>query len=548
MTPVLTITSVDGERILRTEHDERVNVLENERHKSPKTNLRIYAETIKGTTSLQMRNGSTDEQIGSLIYLYFIVSIGLILSIKTFIIPKSQQQREKQFIAYVDVFCILCMVVSLIWMTFAFCKKQNDNFVQFMDFPKRYHRPLLVAIYVFGVCCLVTDILTIWVLLKCIHDYPVTLVYSSIKLLFILYSIAFFKKFCSSVLFGARLPLLHILGTYVCLMIRTVLIKSRPILPTRSNMQKMTCDIMLLNPVFNSNINYIISFDQEFFVTAIVIVLVIWTNVKDLVDATSGKKISGPFLQAGNKDGNISMDSDMPSNISGIFPLSKTVPKEPSIDMGLLIGLVLGGILSMPYTFLWEETFIFDKNTELFVYHLSFLGLMFITTAIAFIKMRYLSTVPRIKGVAFPSTILLFFLIFCCLWHSCFSTLAAVTEMRTRNYNKNTVLTCADHFLFFIQTILQTCFIVKAYCCCEVALKPKSSNCVKQCALFLMVCNFVLWIHMVYFDLNHQVKTELQETFYGVKLWRVINKTTFPLCMYFRLFSSLCLFEICFLF
>ena len=490
-----------------------------------------------------------DRTVESFVYLYFLVSVGFIMSVMYFVSPQMPAYPKHQHEINLDIFCAFCIFISILWMSFMLLRQQTSSVVQFTDFPKRYTRPLLIAIYLFGISCIVTDTITLWILIGCIKTMYFRFALTSLKLLFSIFLMLFLRKYSSAVLFGVNIPVFHVLGTCICLMLRTALGNSRPLLPKTFWVESSECGNLFINPAMADEDQYIIAFDQEFYITVIVVLLIIWTNIKPCPKPPT-KPLHFTYHVI-DEQVDLSLDTSLETEPSRDYnhsqSISEAIQKEPNIDMGLVFGLTIGAILSIPYTFWWEKSFLTDKRIELFSFHLMFIISMLLATLLSSIKLRNFP-IPRISGISFPVTVLLFVLLFCCTWYSWFSILASGIEMKREHFTRLVTLAFSDHCLFFVQVVFQGYLIVKAYSYCQVVLKPNSSNTVRQCILFLMVCNFVLWIHVVYFDLNHKDKTELQISFYGGKLWNMISKSTYPLCMYYRLFSSLCLFEICFLF
>lgn len=493
---------------------------------------------------------SNDRKIESFLYLYFLVSIGFILSIMHFISSYTNILMQRHLDVYLDLYCCCCIALSILWMLFMLIRQQKSTTVKFMDLPKRYTRPLLIAAYVFGISCVVTDTITLWTLVGCYKTSYIQFLLCFFKVSFVIVLMLFSKKYSTASLFDASIGTFHVLATCVCLMLRTVLGNSRQLIPSSIWTSSNNCSALFTNPLIEENNSYIIAFDQEFNVIIIVIFLVIWTNIKSCTKQQSKTfDFTYEFIEdKSNTSRDTSLDTEViheyqPSHSS----LNEAVQKEPNVDVGLVFGLTIGAILSIPYTFWWERSSFTDKKVELYIFHMIFIVSMFLATIISFVKLTNFP-IPRLMGINFPVTVLLFLLLFCCTWHSWLSTLAFGAELQQPSISLYHKLAFSDHLLFSLQVIFQTCFIVKAYSYCSVVLKPKSSNIIRQCVLFLMVCNFVLWLHLIYFDLNHKEYSEIQSNFYGHRIWNIINKTTFPLCMFYRLFSSLCLFEICFLF
>ena len=489
-----------------------------------------------------------DRTIESMVYLYFLVSVGFILSVMYFISPqlpaKSARQRHE---ICLDLFCSLSMLLSIVWMCTILLKQQKSSLVIFMDLPKRYVRPLLIVVYLFGISCIVTDTITIWILIGCIKTLYFRFALTALKLVFSIVLMMFLRKYAAANIINVSVQIFHVLGTCVCLMLRTCLANSRTLLPSSPWIMASNCTNVLINPIMNGEDEYIIAFDQEFYITVAILLLIIWTNVKKTPRSRS-KPLRFNY-QLGEEQHDISMETTTETEMSQekFHSITSAVQKEPHMDAGLVFGLTIGAILSIPYTFWWEKNFLTDKKIELFAFHLIFIVSMIIATMLCTLKLKQFP-IPQVPGISFPVTVLLFILLFCCTWYSWFSILALINEMQRHQFTDYVNLAFCDHCLFFAQVVMQTHLILKAYSYCQVVLKPRSSNIVRQCILYLLVCNFVLWIHLVYFDLNHNDKTELQVSFYGEKLWRIVSKSTYPLCMYYRLFSSLCLFEVCFLF
>ena len=489
-----------------------------------------------------------DRKIESFLYLYFLVSIGFILSVVYFISSKNSVRRQHDI--NLDIYCSLCIVASVIWMLFTLVKQQYPTTVIFMDLPKRYTRPLLIAVYLFGISCIVTDTITLWTLIGCISTLYIRFSISCLKIVFSIFLILFLRKYSSASLFNASISLFHILATCICLMLRTALGESRPLLLTSTMDDIRNCSKIFTNPILDKEGNYILAFDQEFYTTVVVLFLVIWSNVKCYTRHHHGKAMHFEYhfvTDRNNMSKDTSIETEMSDDYQPSQTLSEAVQKEPNIDIGLVFGLTIGAILSIPYTFWWQRGLFTDKKIELYSFHLIFIVSMLLATIFPSIKLQNFP-IPRLPGIAFPVTILTFLLLFCCTWHSWFSILALAAELQRRSFDIYETLAMSDHALFFLQVLLQTYLIIKSYSYCTVVLKPKSSNMIRQCVLFLMVCNFVLWIHLIYFDLNHKDQFDVQIDFYGIQIWNIISKSTYPFCMFYRLFSSICFFEICFLF
>lgn len=502
-------------------------------------------ESKKSTPSQR----EVDRKIESFLYLYLLVSIGFILSITNFLSSYTDSLIPRHIYINLDIYCCCSILFALACMIFMLVKQNTVTTVTYFHLPKRYTRPLLIATYLFGVSCIVTDSITLWTLVGCLTTLYVRFVLSSLKISFVIILMLFLRKFSSASLLNASLGLVHVLATCICLMLRTALGNSRQFVPVSMWTSVSNCSTMFTNPLIEPDVNYIIAFDQEFYLTVAVILLVIWTNVKNCAEQRrKALHFNYQFVEdRSNTSRDTSIDTEIVDDYRHSEALSEAVQKEPNVDVGLVFGITIGAVLSIPYTFWWEKSLFADKRVELYTFHMLFIILMLFATVLSSIKLRNFP-IPRLSGIAFPITILLFLLLFCCSWHSWFSFVALASQLRRDHFDVHETLAFIDHLLFPLQVIFQTYFIFKAFSYCAVVLKPKSSNTVRQCVLFLMVCNFVLWLHLVYFDLNHKDHSQIQIEFYGIRLWNVISKTTYPLCMFYRLFSSLCLFEICFLF
>ena len=478
-----------------------------------------------------------DITIVSFVYLYLIVSFGLVLGVTSYA-RRSKIIQDRSKMPMLDIYCLGCMVISCAMMLTNFFRKRVPNFVQFIKFPRRYYRPFVVALYFFGTVSLVFDVLTIVVTVTCAYAHILSWIYTFIKMLFTLLTIIFINKFATASFnesLTAKLSLIHVIATYFCILIRIPLSNSRPRIPESHWFTNVACDRIFTNPTKHGGGPYIISYDSEFILTAMVFTLMIWLNMEncDASRPSSSSTSMQPQIYALEE-----------YHLQGEYP---STPREPNIDVGLIVGLTFGAILSLPYTFMWQNTIMTDKQLELFVYHLGFVGLMLSASALALVKISK-NQMAFLSGINFPCTLMIFFLFFFCCCYAAFSILAATSELIVRKHDQLSSLMFANEVATFIESITQTFLIAKFYICFPSSTSKNHGNVVKQCSLFLMVCNLVQWIHMVYFDLSHRDKTELQEAFYGRHIWRTISKTTYPFCMYYRLFSTFCLFEISFMF
>eukprot|EP00794_Sanderia_malayensis_P007653 gene7653-8493_t len=312
--------------------------------RSQVTNKRSYCELSYG-------DGWTVE---SFVYFYFLVSIGFIMAIMYFISPTIKSDNQLHHEVNMEVFCSLCIILSIVWMSYCLCRQQTPSVVQFTDFPKRYCRPLLVCVYLFGLTCIVTDAITIWILLGCLKMQYIKFILSFLKLFFTISLVIFLKKYSTAVLYNVKVQLFHVIGTCICLMLRTALGRSRPLLPKSFWIASTECMDGFINPALTDDEQYIIAFDQELYVTVIVMLLIIWTNSKANPITQANKKPLHFIYQADQpniESLNSSTQSELSKELSSSEILSEAVQKEPNVDMGLVFGLTIGGILSIPYTF-----------------------------------------------------------------------------------------------------------------------------------------------------------------------------------------------------
>ncbi|XP_031571479.1 proton channel OTOP2-like isoform X2 [Actinia tenebrosa] len=106
----------------------------------------------------------------------------------------------------------------------------------------------------------------------------------------------------------------------------------------------------------------------------------------------------------------------------------------------------------------------------------------------------------------------------------------------------------ADYVCALIQFTLQAFFIVRALRRCSLVWPSKgkisSALVVRRCSAFLSIANIGMWV-MDTFQLKNISIAEVPEILaYTKKTWLILSHVAFPLCIFFRLHSVFCCFEI----
>uniref|UniRef100_A0A0K8TBB5 Otopetrin-3 n=1 Tax=Lygus hesperus TaxID=30085 RepID=A0A0K8TBB5_LYGHE len=98
--------------------------------------------------------------------------------------------------------------------------------------------------------------------------------------------------------------------------------------------------------------------------------------------------------------------------------------------------------------------------------------------------------------------------------------------------------------LQMLQVLVQTPFIIDGLRRCSNSKSLRGKKPGRELLTFLIVCNVTMWITETFEIKSHSDLSDPRSTYYGQFLWSSITHLTFPLTMFYRFHSSVCMVDI----
>jgi len=507
-------------------------------------------------------NRNSDGRIASIVYLICLTTAGIVMNITAWL-----QKDDNVGITtdHIDGFLITCIVPSLFWIVYMFCKQNERTTVDFIRYFPHCHRPLLAGAYVFGAGSSVSDILHISFHAHCSHNIA-SLVFSVFKGVFILTQVLFLRKFASSTLHQSqyiRLVLFHILGTNICIWFRALFTHAR-ILLKGSSVHLSWCgvDAVPLSKISIAAEPYLYPFTMEYSLIAGGILYALWSELRDLHPDPQDIYIYDEMQESGDGHGKlVKVPPFHQTYVSRSFSqlsISSRGSREsvcrtchdadesheimdeyrPSSDPGFLLALLLSMLLYISIACLWM-----DGNSQhalrfYYVFQITLHGMILVCLWTILMALQHQKPVHY----AYNSDDALLIISFTgVLLYSGLSLTANISELHT--FGVVTVYSLIRCALVLVEAMLQVTAIVKS-----LRFRPPAkrlhSDVVRQCALFLLTTNLALWGRDSFFELHDLAAVPVQARLFGETTWGVLTTFAHPLCVFFRFHSAACLYEV----
>ncbi|CAH1397844.1 unnamed protein product [Nezara viridula] len=117
--------------------------------------------------------------------------------------------------------------------------------------------------------------------------------------------------------------------------------------------------------------------------------------------------------------------------------------------------------------------------------------------------------------------------------------LSIIPAWRSRKYICLTTV-----ILQVIQVLIQTPFIIDGLRRCSNAKALRTEKPGRELLMFLIVCNVTMWITETFEIKSHSNTNDPRSAYYGELIWSSITHLTFPLTMFYRFHSSVCMADI----
>ncbi|CAB0020517.1 unnamed protein product [Nesidiocoris tenuis] len=95
-----------------------------------------------------------------------------------------------------------------------------------------------------------------------------------------------------------------------------------------------------------------------------------------------------------------------------------------------------------------------------------------------------------------------------------------------------------------LQVLIQTPFIIDGLRRCSNTKSLRKEKPGRELLTFLIVCNVTMWITETFEIKSHSDLSDPRSHYYGQFLWACITHLTFPLTMFYRFHSSVCMVDI----
>lgn len=523
-----------------------------------------------------------DGRIASLLYLICLTTAGVVFNLSKWL--QADSKADSGVTAdHIDGFLITCIVPTLLWICYIFCKQNDRKTVDFITPSPHSNRPLMAGAYVFGAGSCVMDLLHIAFYVECSSNLS-SLFFSVFKAIFIFSQILFLRKFATATLHKSpsiRLVLFHILGTNICIWFRALFSHSRSIFSVNGEYVKMELEQenicvskhYSMKKIWEASEPYLYPFTMEYTLIAGGILYNMWSGMRDLDPDPQDIYIYDELSDFNTTTDNMSEKYDedhgygtceahTPSNHSvtsgrflSRFSLNRAVSnsslcqscidhhdqsrmnKVPSSDPGLLVGLLFSILLLLAVGLLWVDKTSSNALRFYYLYQITLLTLMCLSS---WIILKCLMTQKLTWYPFAPNDTLLIASFTGVFLYAGLCLTAGIAEYKNRGLISD--FSIAKSTLILFQGMLQATSVIKA-----LRFRPRDeigANVIRQGALFLLTTNLALWCQDSFFELRDFVTTPVQTVFYGERSWRAITVLAYPLCIFFRFHSAACLFEI----
>lgn len=521
-----------------------------------------------------------DGRIASLLYLICLTTAGVVFNLSKWL--QADSKADSGVTAdHIDGFLITCIVPTLLWICYIFCKQNDRKTVDFMTPSPHSNRPLMAGAYVFGAGSCVMDLLHIAYYIECSTNLS-SLFFSIFKAVFFFSQILFLRKFATATLHRSpsiRLVLFHILGTNICIWFRALFSHSRTIFSDRATYLNIDKDSFCrtqhysMEKIWEASEPYLYPFTMEYTLIAGGILYNMWSGMRDLDPDPQDIYIYDELSDFNTTTDNMSekyyddqgygtceahtpsKDSMSSARFLSRFSLNRAVStsslcqtcidhhdrsrlnKVPSSDPGLLVGLLFSILLLLAVGLLWVDKTSQNALRFYYLYQITLLTFMSIS---CWVILKCLMTQKLMWYPFAPDDALLIASFTGVFLYAGLCLTAGIAEYKNQGLISD--FSIAKSTLILFQGMLQATAVIKA-----LRFRPReeiSANVIRQGALFLLTTNIALWGQDSFFELRDFVTTPVQTVFYGEKSWKAITVLAYPLCIFFRFHSAACLFEV----
>lgn len=112
------------------------------------------------------------------------------------------------------------------------------------------------------------------------------------------------------------------------------------------------------------------------------------------------------------------------------------------------------------------------------------------------------------------------------------------------SWNSKKYLNLANAILQVVEVLIQTPFIVDGLRRCANTKRLRAEKPGRELLMFLIVCNVTMWITETFEIRPHSDSDDPRSAYYGALFWTSITHLTFPLTMFYRFHSSVCMVNI----
>lgn len=457
---------------------------------------------------------------------------------------------------HINGFLMTCILPSFTWMFYCALRDPGKSKVEFLHSSVFYHDPFMCGVYIFGTGSLLLYTLQIIHYSEAMTDI-FSLLFTIFNAVFAVTQMAFLRKYAmasfqdDSVI---RMALLHILSTNAILFFHTLLIDSTQQsvrhfkqleVKKRHHSSDMAKLLNLLRP-------YLYPFLVEFSLSSIGVVYGMWSRLRELEPKPDDIYIDDELAEINAMDSGLLDGEKFIDNINSLDPqspfpsskirrsMSNVIIQQSKCDiikrcvgLGLLFGLLMAVfVLSVIGITAFRPSKLTVK--------------MFYVTEVVVLILMSVSCWMILKGLLSqtycwfdygPLDTMLFLSLTSVLFREGFAFTSSMAQINISVLPRYTLVLSSVEIL---QCMLQTSTIIRA-------LRFRTgytSSLVREASMFLMICNVVVWIESCFMDPKTPFLSVVQHKFYGKGTWDTIFLLTYPLQIFFRFHSTICLYNV----
>ncbi|XP_014254959.1 otopetrin-1-like [Cimex lectularius] len=260
---------------------------------------------------------------------------------------------------------------------------------------------------------------------------------------------------------------------------------------------------------------YLYPFTIEYSILVVGVLFIIWQNIGSYSHCTSDRSTTKDFIS------NVVLYADCHSSNKGLFA-------------GLIV--LAGSFLSIILFFVAMTD---SKYIEVGLSVNSCTELILILLMTASVIPAY-HQITKLDVNSKQISLLDDLLLFTCIPAFFVQTILSVIP----SWNSNKYVNLTTIILQMIQVLIQTPFIIDGLRRCANSKALRSEKPGRELLTFLIVCNVTMWITETFEIKSHSDHNDPRSSYYGEFLWSTITHLTFPLTMFYRFHSSVCMVDI----